>query len=73
MIPTAIPVEASAQESREKITVRQAAALLGSSTPFVYDLLRRNAVDHYRFGSMIRIDRSSLEEYIARSRQAASE
>ncbi len=70
MMPTVCPNETPTTGA--KMTVREVAALLGSSTPFVYDLLARGDLPYFRFASMIRIERAEVESYIARSKQGSA-
>ena len=54
------------------LTIQQVAAELGCSKQFVYALVKRDAIKHYRLGNgprgTIRISRTDLDDYLQQSR-----
>lgn len=44
----------------ELLRPAEAAVLLGVSTGLVYELVRRNEIDHVRLGRLVRIRRSAI-------------
>lgn len=54
------------------LTIQQVATELGCSKQFVYALVKRDVIKHYRLGTgprgTIRISRTDLDDYLQQSR-----